>query len=153
MNLDAFDRKILDLLQRNNRQSLQALAEQVNLSTSAVNRRVSVLEKAGLIREHVAVLDGAKVGRPLTVIAEVALASETQKHIEAAKKRFLACPQVQQLYYVTGDYDFFLIFRVRDMAEYEALTRELFFADSNIKRFQTRVVFEAIRAGMAVSLE
>lgn len=153
MNLDAFDRKILDLLQRNNRQSRQALAEQVNLSPSAVNRRISALEKAGLIREHVAVLDGAKVGRPLTVIAEVALASETQMRIEAAKKRFLACPQVQQLYYVTGDYDFFLIFQVRDMAEYEALTRELFFADSNIKRFQTRIVFEAIRSGMAVSLE
>ncbi|SQC38893.1 regulator for leucine (or lrp) regulon and high-affinity branched-chain amino acid transport system [Klebsiella pneumoniae] len=49
------------------------------------------------------------------------------------KQRFVTCPQVQQVYYCHWRLRFLLVINVRDMAEYEALTRELFFASGNIK--------------------
>lgn len=49
---------------------------------------------------------------------------------------------MQQIYYVTGDFDFMLVMNVRDMSEYERLTRELFFASGNVRQFKTYVAMQ-----------
>ena len=150
MKLDAFDKKILQYLQEDNRIAQRDLAEKVNLSASAINRRIAAMERDGVIKGSVAVVDAAKVGRPITVIAEVALANERLDLLREAKRCFSECPQVQQVYYVTGEFDFLLIFVVRDMAEYEALTQELFFASDNLKHFRTLVAMQQVKQGLSV---
>ena len=60
---------------------------------------------------------------------------------------------MQQLYYVTGEVDFVVILNVADMAEYERLTRELFFAEGNVQRFRTLVAMERSKVSLAVSME
>lgn len=152
MKLDDYDGKILNLLQENSALSQQAIAERVHLSPSAVNRRIAALEKRGVITGYHARVDGKAMGKALTVIAEVRLDSERSAELDAAKARFAACAQVQQVYYVTGEFDFLLVFCVRDMAEYEALTRRLFFADDNVKHFRTAVVMDAVKQSVMVDL-
>ncbi len=61
MKLDAWDKNILTLLQRDNRLSQREIAEQVNLSPSAVNRRIAALEEAGIIKGNVSLVDAGKV--------------------------------------------------------------------------------------------
>ena len=56
------DRRLLDLLQRDASLTNQELAARVNLSPSACLRRVRALEKAGVVRRYVALLDPRKVG-------------------------------------------------------------------------------------------
>lgn len=153
MELDAFDRKILTLLQKDSRTPQRDIGEAVNLSASAVNRRIAAMEKAGVITRNVAVVDTAKVGRPITIIVEVAIENERLDLLDAVKRRFVACPAVQQVYYVTGESDFVLVLNVADMAEYERLTRELFFAESNIKSFRTMVAMERSKVSLAVNTE
>ena len=152
MNLDSYDRKILNLLQVNNRISQRELAEEVNLSPSAVNRRIAALEAAGVIQFNVSIVDPALVGRPITIIVEVKLENERLDLLDEIKKRFVSCPQVQQVYYVTGDFDFLLVVNVRDMSEYEQLTRELFFF-GNIKQFKTFVAMQNNKRTFAVPVE
>ncbi|MGF6555485.1 Lrp/AsnC family leucine-responsive transcriptional regulator [Pseudomonas sp. S30_BP2TU TE3576] len=152
MNLDSYDRKILNLLQVNNRISQRELAEEVNLSPSAVNRRIAALESAGVIQFNVSIVDPALVGRPITIIVEVKLENERLDLLDEIKKRFTSCPQVQQVYYVTGDFDFLLVMNVRDMSEYEQLTRELFFF-GNIKQFKTFVAMQNNKRTFAVPIE
>ena len=152
MTLDDFDRKILALLQRDNRMPQRDISAAVNLSPSAVNRRIAAMEAAGVIRANVAVVDAAKVGRPITLIVEVAVESERLDLLDAVKKRLVACPAVQQVYYVTGEVDFVLVMNVTDMAEYVALTRELFFAEGNVKSFKTLVAMEASKLSLSVSM-
>ncbi|KAA0981547.1 Lrp/AsnC family transcriptional regulator [Pseudomonas sp. ANT_J12] len=151
MQLDVYDRKLLTLLQKNNRMSQRQLAEEVNLSPSAVNRRIAALEAAGVIKENVSIVDPASVGRPITVLVEVKLESERLDLLDQIKKRFVTCPQVQQVYYVTGDFDFLLVLNVRDMGEYEQLTRELFFF-GNIKQFKTFVAMQNNKRTFAVPI-
>ena len=139
MEIDAYDKKILTLLQKNNRMSQREMADAVNLSASAVNRRIAALENAGIIAKNVSIINPAKVGRPITIIVEVKIENERLDLFEEDKKRFITCPQVQQVYYVTGDFDFLLVINVSDMSEYEQLTKELFFGSSNIKGFKTHV--------------
>jgi Lrp/AsnC family leucine-responsive transcriptional regulator len=153
MELDAFDRKILTLLQKDSRMPQRDIGEAVHLSASAVNRRIAAMEAAGVITKNVAVVDVAKVGRPITIIVEVAVENERLDLLDAVKRRFVACPAVQQVYYVTGESDFVLVLNVADMAEYERLTRELFFAESNVKSFRTMVAMERSKMSLAVNLE
>ncbi len=152
MKLDAWDKNILTLLQRDNRLSQREIAEQVNLSPSAVNRRIAALEEAGIIKGNVSLVD-AKVGRPVTIVVQVVIENERFNLLEEARQRFVSCPQVQQVYYVTGDFDFLLVLNVRDMAEYETLTRELFFSSGNIKSFKTIVVMQNAKQEMRVLIE
>lgn len=153
MPLDEYDKTLLRLLQQNSRLPQQYLAEQVCLSVSATSRRISALEKAGYIRGYVALADAAALGRPITIITEVSLADERLDLINEAKQRFAACPQVQQVYYVTGEFDFVLVFQVRDMGEYDALTHSLFFENGNVRHFRTLVSMSNVKQALAVAVD
>lgn len=153
MQLDSYDIKLLSYLQQDSKMSQRQLSEAVNLSPSAVNRRVAALEANGVITSNVCVVDPTAVGRPITILVEVKLENERLDLLDEVKKRFVNCPQVQQVYYVTGDFDFMLIMNVKDMTEYERLTRDLFFVSGNIKGFKTYVAMQRLKASLAVPLQ
>ena len=150
--LDAFDRAILALLQRDATLPLRAIGAAVNLSAAAVQRRIQRLRRDGVIAAEVAVLDPGKAGRPLTLFVEVVLISETAVEIDAAKRLFASEPAVQQCYYVTGEADFVLVVTVATMGEYEALTRRLFFEGGNMRKFRSFVAMDRVKAGLALPL-
>lgn len=148
--LDALDLRLLELIQADSRAPQSELAERVHLSTAAVNRRLKRLRDDGVIQRYGAVLSPAALGHPLTIVAEVETESEQIELLDAMKRSFRACPQVQQCYYVTGEWDFILVFVVRDMAQYTALTRQLFFQSNNVKRFRTLVTMDAVKLSLDV---
>lgn len=148
--LDAFDRKILEILQRDNNTPQRTIGEAVNLSAPAVQRRIKRMTEEGVIRANVAVVDPAAVGQAITIFVEVEVISETAEQIEHAKREFAAAPEIQQCYYVTGEADFVLVIIVPSMADYEALTRRLFFGNNNVKRFRTFVAMDRIKVGLSV---
>lgn len=148
--LDEFDLKILAILQCDNTTPQREIGEAISLSAPAVQRRIKRMAEGGVISANVAVIDPEKVGRPITVIVEIAVESERVDLLDAAKASFAAAPEVQQCYYVTGEADFVLVVTVASMAEYEALTRRLFFANPNIRRFRTLVAMDRVKAGLTV---
>jgi len=149
-DLDRFDLAILDILQRDNATPQRAIGAAVNLSAPAVQRRIRRMEEQGVIKANVAVVDPARVGRPITIFVEVELESERAELIDRAKRRFADAPEVQQCYYVTGEADFILVITVPTMGDYEALTRRLFFGDENVRRFRTLVAMDRVKVGLAV---
>ncbi|AOF92850.1 Lrp/AsnC family transcriptional regulator [Sinorhizobium sp. RAC02] len=151
--LDAFDRKILAILQQDNTTPQRTIGEAVNLSAPAVQRRIKRMTEDGVIRANVAIVDPAAVGQSITLFVEVEVISETAEHIEAAKRAFAATPEIQQCYYVTGEADFILVIIVPAMADYEALTRRLFFGNNNVKRFRTFVAMDRVKVGLGVVVE
>jgi DNA-binding Lrp family transcriptional regulator len=153
MTLDSFDRAILAIVQRDNRTPQRQIGEAVNLSAPAVQRRIRRMEQAGVIQANVAIVDPDKVGRPLTIFVEVELESERAELIDQVKRRFSDAREIQQCYYVTGETDFILVVTVATMAEYEALTRRLLFADSNVKRFRTFVAMDRVKVGLEAPVE
>ena len=151
-DLDQFDVTLLDLLQRDNRQTSEALAAAVGLSPTACQRRMKRLREAGFIKADVAVLDPAKVGRRSTFIVQVDLARGRADIIDGFKREMQKIPEVQQCYYVTGESDFIVIVVAEDIAHYEALTRRIFYANPNIRKFHTQVVMDSVKLGLAVPL-
>ena len=151
--LDRFDLAILDILQADNTTPQRAIAQAVNLSAPAVQRRIQRLKDSGVIRANVAVLDPVKVGKPLTIVLEVHLDNERPDRTAPLRARMAAEDAVQQCYSVTGEADYLLVVNVASMANYEALTRRLFEGDDNIKRFRTSVALSSLKTGLRVPLD
>ena len=145
IELDRLDRKILGIMQESNLTPHREIAEIVGLSAPAVTRRLKRLRKGGVIRGDVSLLDGASLGRPLTLIVQVVADSEQISELDEMRHTFNRCPQIQQCYYVTGEADFILIFSVSDMTEYEQLTRRMFLQNDNVRRFTTFVSMETVK--------
>jgi DNA-binding Lrp family transcriptional regulator len=151
--LDAFDGKILAILQRDNTTPQRTIGEAVNLSAPAVQRRIKRMREERIILADVSVIEPHAVGQAITIFVEVEVISETAKQIEHAKKEFAATAEIQQCYYVTGEADFILVVVVSSMADYEALTRRLFFGNNNVKRFRTFVAMDRVKVGLGVPVE
>lgn len=153
MELDGFDKKILKLLQLNNKISQRELATQVNLSASAVNRRIAALEADGFIKGNIAIIDNKKIGKSITLIVEVRIKNKQTLAMDHHKSSFLSNPAIQQVYIVTGDFDFLLIMTVADMSEYEIISEKLLFNDENIQGFKTMVTLQNIKQSFEVNIE
>ncbi|PQV44456.1 AsnC family transcriptional regulator [Paraburkholderia sp. BL6669N2] len=150
LELDDFDLKILEIVQRNNQTPHREIGQQINLSVPSVARRLQRLRGTGVIASDRSVLNPDALGTRITVIAHVSAENEAIELLDEMRARFEACEQVQQCYYVTGDVDFILILCCRDMAEYTALTRSLFFAEGNVKSFRTFVAMERVKITLNV---
>lgn len=152
-SLDAFDRKILRIVQEDNLLPQRVIAERLGLSVAAVARRLKHLRASGVIRKDIAVLDEDAVGRPLTIVVQVTTESERSDLLDGMKQRFACCQQVRQCYYVTGATDFILVLSVQDMAEYNEISRALFFDGGNVKGFLTSVVMEDVKSFGALPID
>lgn len=152
-DLDKFDRQILARLQDDPRQPAERIATAIGLSVTAVQRRIRRLREASVIRGERLVLDAPALGYGLSVWVEVELREASRKAvIDGFKRRMAAEPRVQQCFYVAGDSDFLLLIRCRDVAEFEALTRELFFDDANIRKFRSVFVLDECKADAGLPL-
>lgn len=153
IDLDAFDRAILALVQPDAGLKSETIAAQVGLSPTAVQRRLKRLREDGVIRAEPAVLDGAKVGRPLTVLVQVTLARGGTEAIDSFTRWARTTPAVQQCWYVAGDADFHLVVTARDMGDYEEFTRHTLMDNPLILKFSSIVVLNAVKSGLAMPLD
>lgn len=123
-HLDPIDRRILDLLQKDASLTAADVAHRVGLSQSPCWRRIARLEREGLIRRRVAVLDRDRLGLGVVVFAHVKFARGARQSLaefEDAVRRF---PEVQECYMLMGEVDFLLKVVTRDVAAYERFLRE-----------------------------
>jgi DNA-binding Lrp family transcriptional regulator len=122
--LDAHDRAILALLQRDGRMPNAQLAESVGLSPSACLRRVQRLEHNGVISRYVALLEPARIGRATTVFVEVTLDSQREEALAAFEKAAAACGDVLECHLMAGDFDYLLRVAPNGPQGYERLHKQ-----------------------------
>lgn len=140
LDLDGFDRRLLEALQRDNRQTGEQLAEIAGLSPAACLRRVQRLRDAGVIERDVALLAPEAVGRGLTMIVLVTVERDASGRLDVSDRfanRMLQAPEVTQCYSVTGPADFVVILNIASMEDYQNFTRRHF--HDHIKRFESLV--------------
>ena len=114
-SLDATDYQLIELLRGDARQRLSDLGAQVNLSVSAVKRRIDRLEAAGVITGYRAVMDQSKLGRHLEAFTELTFACDTKVADISAVAETL--PEVQAVFTTAGDPDALVWIRVKDVAD------------------------------------
>ncbi len=152
MQLDNQDLHILRILQSDVRKSIDYVAQEVGLSTASVQRRLKRLRDKQVISAEVAIVSPAAVGQLMSFIVSVELERDHVDHLAKFKAAIKKLPQVQQCYYVTGEADFILIVTAQDMQDFEAFTQQLFYNDSNVRRYKTSVVMESTKIGLRLPL-
>ncbi|MGH1577123.1 Lrp/AsnC family transcriptional regulator [Planktotalea sp.] len=125
MELDAIDRRILRQLQDNSDPSLDTLGEAIGLSRNACWRRIKILTEAGVIKGKVALLDADAIGLPLAVIIQVRTDNHTKEWSAKFARAAKALPQIQSVYRMSGDLDYLIRARVKDMKDYDRLYQKL----------------------------
>jgi Lrp/AsnC family leucine-responsive transcriptional regulator len=150
--MDSFDAKILNIVQRDNRLSAEKIADQVGLSPSAVQRRLKRLRESRVIEAEVAIISPEAIGRSLTAIVGVIIDKERplSQALTEFKELMLSTPEVMQCYDVTGEFDFIVVITAMDMQEYEAISRKLFIENPNIRRYKTSLVVRKVKSGTIV---
>jgi Lrp/AsnC family transcriptional regulator, leucine-responsive regulatory protein len=116
--LDDFDRKLLGLLAEDATRSYAELGRLVHLSAPAVHERVKRLKQDGVIKATAAILDGAKIGRPLLAFVHVDTKLWARSH---QLLQLSEMPDVEEMHTVTGDTAMLLKIRTRDTQSLEKL--------------------------------
>ncbi len=106
--LDAYDQKILTIIQREGRIDVSKLALQVSLTHTPVTERLRKLQEAGYIKKYMAVVDREKVGLPVLVILMIKLRDPDTKLFERFEALLTGIPEVQFMLHVSGAWNYVL---------------------------------------------
>jgi Lrp/AsnC family leucine-responsive transcriptional regulator len=106
--LDAYDFKMLNILQQDARIDASKLGRQVNLSHTPVSERIRKLQEAGIIKKYVTVLDREKVGLPVLAVLMIKLRDPDTKLFERFELLVTELPEVQFVLHVSGAWNFVL---------------------------------------------
>ncbi|MGH8327007.1 MAG: Lrp/AsnC family transcriptional regulator [Steroidobacteraceae bacterium] len=150
MELDDFDRRLLNLVQGDASQTAECLAETVGLSSSAVQRRLRRLRETGVIVRETAIVDPKCIGNPISCVVLLQIERERPEMLSQLRTWLEAQEQVQQAFFVAGEADFILVVTAADTDAYEALMARLVSANPNVKRFTTYFAFCAVKRGLAI---
>ena len=123
--LDAFDRKILDLLQRDASLSVAEIADKVGLSTTPCWRRIRNLEDAGVIRGRVAVLDPVSLNIGVTVFVGVKAGRHAADWLQTFAAAVQDIEEVTEVYRLSGEIAYLLKIVVPDIAAYDDVYKRL----------------------------
>ena len=148
--LDALDEKLLVALQRDGRLSNAQLSESVNLSPSACHRRVQRLEKAGLIRGYVALLDPRKIGRPTTVFVEITLSGQADEVLDAFERAVSLIPDVLECHLMAGSADYLLKVVARDTEDFARIHRRHLASLPGVAQMQSSFALRTVRQTTAL---
>jgi len=150
MELDRFDRQLLNLVQDDAGQTAERLAEQIGLSPSAIQRRLKRLREEGVIQREIAVVEPKEVGSPTSFVVSLQVERERPELLAQLRQWLTAQPHVQQAFYVTGEADFVVIVTAPGTEAYDALMSRMMIENPNVKRFTTNVVLGTVKRGLTI---
>ena len=150
--LDRTDRLILKILQEDGRISNVALARKVNLSATPCLERVRRLEREGFITGYSAKLNPERLNASLLVFVEIRLNSLSPGVFDQFSAAVTAIPEVMGCYLVSGDFDFLIRARVKDVAAYRRLLVDQLLPLPGVSGTQSYVVMDEIKNTSALPL-
>ena len=123
--MDSFDRHILSLLQDDGSMSLAEISEQIGLSQTPCWRRIQTLEKKGIIRKRVALLDAEQLNVGLTVFVSLKTNQHTAEWAETVNEFANSSPEIVEFYRLSGETDYMMKVLVPDMKAYDDFYQRL----------------------------
>ena len=115
MIFDDIDKKILELLQHDCKQTNKELSNKLNLSVTAVYERIKKLERGGVVNRYVALVEKEKVDKAFVAFCHIKLIQHAQEYVVKFEKEVANLVEVLECYHISGDYDYLLKVLVKDM--------------------------------------
>ena len=150
--MDKLDYRILDELQRECRQSSQALAEKVGLSASPCWRRVKNLEKMGAIQANVAILNPSVIGLQVTALANVNLENHQPDSVADFDRVVQSRPEILECWVTSGEHDFILKIVCESIASYDDLLNKHIMQCQAVHQVNSSIVLRSTKHTTALPL-
>lgn len=142
--IDKIDIKILEILQSDCTITAKELGHRLNLSPTPVYERMKKLEKSGIIKKYVALVNPIKLGLEFTVFINMTIIS----HTKSARSSFLSelkkLPEIVELYHTSGAHDFVAKVRFKNVGEYREFLVEKISAIPNISDIDSQIVLDEV---------
>jgi Lrp/AsnC family leucine-responsive transcriptional regulator len=152
-SIDRTDRKILSALQANGRISNVALAKMVNLTTTPCLERVRRLERKGFIEGYTALLNPMLLDAGLLVFVEISLLRNSPDAFKEFSRQARKLKGIQECHLVSGNFDYLIKARVKDMHEYRELLGEEILALPGVSDSRSYVVMEEVKETTSIRLD
>lgn len=123
--IDAFDRKIIGIVQAEPDIAVQALAERVGLSHTPCWRRLKKLEESGVIKGRAVLLDADALGLPIAVFVHIRMKSHDEETLEAFERMARSQPEIVECFSMSGEADFLLRIAMPSVAGYETFLKKV----------------------------
>lgn len=151
-DLDAFDRRLLKLVQQDTARTAEQLGAEVGLSASAVQKRLKHLRDVGAIEREVAIVGAALIDGTVMSLVQVTLARDVRDGGAAFEKRIKDAAEVTQCYHVTGGFDYLLLVHTHAMSGFTAFVERALKGQADIARYETHVVLNPVKRGLEAPL-
>lgn len=150
LELDSRDWAILRLLQSDASLSVQQIADEVGLSPNPCWRRIKQMEEAGIIARRVALVDPVKIGFASTAFVAIRTNRHDPEWLALFAGAIDEIDQVMECHRMAGDVDYMLKVRVRDIADYDRVYRDLIDRVPGLIDVTTTFSMEEMKASTAL---
>lgn len=147
VELDSFDRRIIDVLSLDGRISITDLAQKVGLSKTPCQVRLKRLIQTGVITGFRAVLDSAKLGMDHVAFAEVKLSDTRETALEEFNAAVRRVPEVEECHMIAGGFDYLLKVRTSDIRKYRIVLGEKISSLPHVSSSSTFVAMQTVKEG------
>lgn len=151
--LDKLDRRILDLLQHNGRMSMTELADTVGLTVTPCIERVRRLERDGVITGYHARVAPSALDAGLLVFVEITMSSKSERTFEEFRREVLCIPQVQECHLVSGDFDYLVKARIKEISQYRSLLGNILLRLPGVTQTKSCVVMEEVKETLFIAAQ
>lgn len=149
--MDRLDKAILSFLQENARISNVELADKIGLSASACLRRVTQLEKGGLITGYHANLSLEKLGHSVLVLVHITLQGQSKEMLNDFEAAVSEIPQILACFLLAGESDYLLRVAAKDVTDYGRIHSDFLAALPHVMRMESNFILrEVTNRGLSV---
>lgn len=149
---DRIDLAILRTLQNDAKLTTKELATAVHLTPTPVFERLKRLERQGVIKKYVAVLDAQKLNRAFVVFCSVKLSRMNHDIALDFTRRIQEIPEVTECYNISGDFDYLLKINVQDMAQYQQILLDKLGTIESLGSLKSSFVMDEVKHCYGISL-
>ena len=142
--LSKTDRRILSLLQKDGRMSVAEIGRRVGLTASPCADRIKRLESKGVITGYYARLSPNKLDAGLVVFVQVTLQRTAGDAFKTFTDAIELIPEVEECHLVSGEFDFLVKARVKDMTHYKDLLAGSLLQLPNVQESKSYPVMESV---------
>ncbi|GAA3605158.1 Lrp/AsnC family transcriptional regulator [Flavivirga amylovorans] len=152
MVFDDIDRRLLDYLQVDSKQTNKELSNKLNLSVTAVYERIKKLERDGYINSYVALVNKELVDKAFVAFCHIKLVKHSQDYVVKFEKEVTNINEVLECYHVSGDYDYLLKVLVKDMQAFREFMVEKLTTINHIGSTHSMFVINEVKHTTAINM-
>lgn len=141
MNLTESEKRIINSLIRNSRQSYRELAKESKVSLATIANKIKLFRKEGVINGHTTLIDYDKLDYDLHVMINIRVSQGKEVVVE---KKLFNNPNVTAIYDTTGEFDVLVIARFKNKKALDNYLKTIQVYEF-VERTQTNLILNTIK--------